>query len=123
MSKKTPVDFTPFLPSGDYEIGHQVLQRYAASLRESNPSFDLGSMEVTASTGIDALFAREPHMVTPRGSKVRVASIQQLAGFHRLSADTLIHKSDRDLWAIRKDAEGSLMIERMFDDDGKPLRG
>lgn len=123
MSKKPLVDFTPAGASGDHEIGHQVLQRYAASLRESSPNFDLGSMQVTGSTGIDALFSREPHMITPRGSKVRVASIQQLEGFHRLSADMLIHKSDRDLWAIRKDAEGSLLIERMFDDDGKPLRG
>lgn len=84
--------------------------------------FDLGQIQVTGATGIDALLAREPQMVTPK-SRVRVASIQQLNGFQRISADTLIHKSDRDLWTIRKDAEGALVIERMFDDNGTPLKG
>jgi len=88
----------------------------------AGPKFDISEMEVTGSTGIDALLSREPQMVTPT-SRVRVASLQQLAGFHRLSADTLIHKSDRDLWSIRKDADGSLTIERMFDDNGKPIKG
>lgn len=88
----------------------------------SDKKFDLSKMEVTGSTGIDALFAREPQMITPP-ARVRVASLQQLSGFHRLSADTLIHKSDRDLWSIRKDADGALMIERMFDDNGTPLKG
>lgn len=88
----------------------------------SDKKFDLSKMEVTGSTGIDALFAREPQMITPR-TRVRVASLQQLDGFQRLSADTLIHKSDRDLWSIRKDADGALMIERMFDDNGEPLKG
>lgn len=122
MSKKTPlVDFTPLAPSGDYEMGMNVLHRYAAEL-SANPSFDLGKFEVTGSSGIDALFARAPEMVTPR-TRVRVASLQQLDGFIRLSADTLINKSDRDLWSIRKDAEGGMTIERMFDDNGTPLKG
>ncbi len=121
MSKKTLVDFTPLAPSGDHEIGMNVLHRYAAEL-SAQPSFDLGQMEVSGSPGIDALFAREPQMVTAK-SRMRVASLQQLDGFVRLSADTLIHKSDRDLWSIRKDAEGGMMIERMFDDNGTPLKG
>lgn len=88
----------------------------------SEKKFDLSKLEVTGSSGIDALFAREPQMITPP-SRVRVASLQQLNGFQRLSADTLIHKSDRDLWSIRKDADGALTIERMFDDNGEPLKG
>jgi hypothetical protein len=84
--------------------------------------FDLGQIQVTGSTGIDSLLAREPRMITPH-RRVRVASLQQLAGFQRLSAETLIHKSDKDLWSIRKDADGALVIERMFDDNGAPLKG
>lgn len=85
--------------------------------------FDLGKIEVQGAAGMDAFFAREPQHVTPTGSRIRVASIQQLAGFVRLGAETLIHRSDKDLWAISKDADGSMVIERMFDDNGEPLKG
>ena len=84
--------------------------------------FDLGSMQMQGSAGLDALFSREPQLVQP-AKKVRLASINQLQPFVRLSADTLIHKSNRDLWAIKKEADGSMVIERMFDDSGAPLKG
>ena len=85
--------------------------------------FDLGSIQTAGSCGLDALFEREPQMVQPRAASVRVASVQQLKPFTRLSAETLIHKSQRDLWALRKEADGNLYIERLFDDNGKPLKG
>jgi hypothetical protein len=85
--------------------------------------FDLGQMEMSGAAGLDALFEREPHMVTPsKTAKVRVASCQQLKNFTRLSAETLIHKSDRDLWAIKSEG-GQFFIERLFDDHGTPLKG
>lgn len=86
--------------------------------------FDLGSMDMGGASGMDALFEREPGMVTPQkvASKIRVASCSQLKGFTRLSAETLIHKSDRDLWTLK--AEGDkFYIERLFDDNGTPLKG
>jgi len=85
--------------------------------------FDLGKMEMSGASGMDALFEREPSMVTPlKVAKIRVASVQQLKSFTRLSAETLIHKSDKDLWTIK--AEGSqFFIERLFDDHGEPLKG
>jgi hypothetical protein len=83
--------------------------------------FDLGSIEVSSATGIDALFKREPQLV--RASQVRVASVQDLKPFMRLSEDTLIHKSNRDLWALKKESDGSFVIERLFDDNGQPLKG
>lgn len=88
-------------------------------------SFDLGKLEVTGSTGMDALFEREPGMLRPhqRSGRTRVASVNQLQGFTRLSAETLIHKSDKDLWSIQKEADGQYYIERLFDDNGKPLKG
>ena len=62
--------------------------------------FDLGQMQVSGSSGIDALFEREPQLVTASVPKrIRVASLQQLAGLQRVSAETLVHKSNRDLWA------------------------
>lgn len=122
MSKRNDqIDLTP-PGTGDHAIGNESVQRYVASSRPLT-NFDLGKMEVQGSVGMDAFFAREPQMVTPAGSKVRVASLNQLAGFTRISTDMLIHKSDRDLWAIKREANGAMVIERMFNDNGKPLKG
>lgn len=84
--------------------------------------FDIGSMfQVQGSHGLDAYFARDPQIVTPTGRR-KVASLQDLSGFVRLGSDTLIHKAEKDLWAIKREADGSMIIERQFDDNGKPLR-
>lgn len=83
--------------------------------------FDLGQMEVSAAEGLDALFAREPEIVRPV-TRVRLASLQQLAPFERQSKETLVHKSDRALWALKQDGN-DYFIERLFDDVGQPLRG
>jgi len=85
--------------------------------------FDLKNIEVQGSFGLDAFLEREPSVVTPtKTARRKVASLQDLAGFTRLSNDTLVHKSDQDLWSIQKDADGSLYVERMFSDDGTPLK-
>jgi hypothetical protein len=86
--------------------------------------FDLSKLEMSGASGIDALFQREASMVTPTpGHKRRVASLRDLSAFTRVSAETLVHKSDRDLWAIKREANGGFSIERLFDDNGTPLKG
>ena len=88
----------------------------------------LGDIQSGAS-GLDAFFESEPNMIPPFGEKaatskphrVRVASLSQLDGFHRLSAETLVHKSTQDLWAI-KNQGGEFVIERLFN-DGAPVKG
>ncbi len=86
--------------------------------------FDFSQFETSGSSGIDALFSREANLVTPaKAHRQRVASIRDLAGFDRVSAETLVHKSDRDLWTISKDGSGKYFIERLFDDNGDPLKG
>ena len=72
----------------------------------------------------DALFERDLGLLRPlqKSARVRVASVGQLQPFTRLSAETLIHKSNRDLWTIQKEADG-FYIERLFDDHGEPLKG
>lgn len=86
-------------------------------------NFDLGLMEMSGAAGVDALFEREPAMITPpKTARRRVASCADLKGFTRLSAETLIHKSDRDLWTIKADGD-KFFIERLFDDSGNPLKG
>ncbi len=91
--------------------------------------FKLGDIQGGAS-GMDAFFENEPSMITPFGQKaaaaakphrIRVASLAQLEGFHRISAETLVHKSTQDLWSI-KNQGGEVVIERLFQ-DGAPVKG
>lgn len=51
--------------------------------------------------------------------KVRVASLSDLSEFLRISQETLVHKSKKDLWRISEDNQGQLIIERLFNPDTK----
>ena len=51
----------------------------------------------------------------------RVASLGELDGFLKVSSDTLVHKSTRDLWSYREEG-GEFVIERLFQDNGQPLK-
>jgi hypothetical protein len=83
--------------------------------------YDLADIQVSGATGIDALLKHEPRLVKASG-RMRVASCKDLTAFTRVSEDTLVHKSDRELWTLRKEADG-FVIERLFDDNGGPLKG
>jgi hypothetical protein len=91
-------------------------------------NYNLESIGSEAS-GLDAFFADQPQIVTPTGTgspvkaaaRVKVASLQQLGNFRRVSAETLIHKSTNDLWTLRKEGE-DFYIERLFQ-EGAPLKG
>lgn len=52
-----------------------------------------------------------------------VSDLGDLSGFFQASSreDELIHKSTQDLWAFRQDGD-QYVIERLFDDTGKPLK-
>ena len=55
--------------------------------------------------------------------KARVASLGDLSSFFRLSNDTLVHKAMKDLWAIKENGKGEVIIERLFDPStNEPLR-
>jgi len=84
--------------------------------------FELGEMEVSGAIGLDAMLQREAHIVSPY-VRTKVASMTDLQPFIRLSAETLIHRSERELWALKKEADGQYFIERLFDDTGEPLKG
>ena len=47
---------------------------------------------------------------------VKVASMD-LTDFMKVSEDTLIHKSNKDLWRMMKDKNGNIFIQRLFEDD------
>lgn len=98
--------------------------------------FDLGGLQIS-NGGLDSFLGENPEVVTPlvaserlgakapkkASGRTKVAALAQLDGFIRTAEDTLIHKSDRDLWSLRKDGGGDFYIERMFDEAGAPLKG
>lgn len=94
--------------------------------------FDMGSL-IMQSSGMDSFLDDGKEAVqdirelvassegdTPR--RVRVSSVSQLAGFTRIANDTLIRKSERDLWSLQQSDDGDWVIERLFDEDGNPLK-
>lgn len=107
----------------DFDLSNEEVLRLATR-NPGRANFDLGGMEVSGSPGLDSLFAREAHILNPPSTgRKKVASVAALKPFIRLSSDTLVHKSDRDLWALKKEADGSYFIERLFDDNGDPIKG
>lgn len=55
-------------------------------------------------------------------ARIRVASLGDITDFLKVAEDTLIHRSTKDLWSYRRDGS-EYVIERLFDDSGKPLKG
>lgn len=51
----------------------------------------------------------------------RVASIGDLSDFIKSAKDELVHKATKDLWSLRKEGN-EFVIERLFDETGKPLK-
>lgn len=52
------------------------------------------------------------------------ASLGDLTSFFSVNAsrdDELVHKATKDLWSFRRDG-GQYVIERLFDENGKPLK-
>ena len=94
-------------------------------------NYKLDNIEAGGTSGMDAFFEDNPQVVSPVGQaktaaqkppRIKVGSVAQLDGFKRISAETLINKSTNDLWAIQKDGD-DFFIERLFQDDGSPLKG
>jgi uncharacterized protein len=56
-------------------------------------------------------------------NSIKVASLDDLFSFDRVSKDHLIHKCNHDLWQIDTDKEGNVQITRLFDETGDPIKG
>lgn len=112
----------------DHDLKNESVYREAVKLMATRKqgNYDVGQMEMGAAPGLDSLFAREESLVRPlkvASGRTKIASMSDLKPFLRLSSDTLIHKSDRELWSLKKEADGSFFVERLFDDNGDPLKG
>lgn len=64
---------------------------------------------------------RSPTRVASTG-RIRVASLDQLAGMTRVSADVLVRHAQQDFWQIGQDEDG-FYIERLVDDGQGPVKG
>jgi len=67
-----------------------------------------------------------PHLKPEFGSRLastvcrRIKTSMDLEGFFKSGTD-LVHKATRDLWALRKEGD-DFVIERLFQDNGEPLK-
>lgn len=50
-----------------------------------------------------------------------LGDISALFAVSKTASDELVHRATQDLWAFRKESDGYI-IERLFDDTGKPLK-
>jgi hypothetical protein len=106
---------------GIYTTG-SILQNIMPKVA-SKDDFELGAIQGQGSPGLDALFDQQPQLLQARSGRRFVASCSDLKAFVRISSDTLVHKSNNELWALRKEADGKFYVERLFDDNGSPLKG
>lgn len=112
---------SPSNGQGGVFVTSPILQAIASGSPQS--AFEMESIQTQGSPGIDALFEQHPQLVGAATSRKVVANVGDLKPFMRLSAETLIHKSTQDLWGLRKESDGKFYIERLFDDNGSPLKG
>lgn len=84
--------------------------------------FDI-KFDRSSSSAIDDFFAKNQSSTLKTAStRVRVASLHVLAGFERVSSDTLVRISQNDFWRLGQDDEG-FFIERLVDDSKSPVNG
>ena len=58
---------------------------------------------------------------TANAYRMTVTAMGDLTDFMRSGGDDLIHKATKDLWRLSKSG-GDFVIERLFDETGKPLK-
>lgn len=99
---------------------------------ENLNDFDMDDVS-TESKGIDRFLTQGEHpedkdfsskvASAEDGGRVKISSPDDLDGFHRVAdSDTLVRMSDQDLWALEEDDDGDYVIERLFDEDGEPVK-
>lgn len=62
-----------------------------------------------------------PPARTAGSGKIRIASLQRLAGFQLVADDKLVHLSRQDFWQLGEDEDG-YFIERLVSDDDGPIK-
>jgi len=60
--------------------------------------------------------------INNKSASIKISSLADMYNFDRVANDVLVHKSNKDLWAIEADDQGEVRITRLFDNNGEPLR-
>jgi hypothetical protein len=107
----------------------------STQLRDLGPDGDIRRITLSSS-GMDAFLVEIPEapdvslhdlFIDRRASQVptetrKISGAHDLQGFSRIASDTLIRHSGRDLWKLREGEDGDFYIDRLFDDNGEPLK-
>jgi hypothetical protein len=57
-----------------------------------------------------------------KDENIKIASLADLYAFTRVDDNHLVHKATKDLWSLEAAEDGSIVINRLFDDSGNPIR-
>jgi hypothetical protein len=57
------------------------------------------------------------HFIVLSGSNLSAGFMGQAGG-----ETTLVHKATQDLWSMKVSEDGTFDVERLFDDNGNPLK-
>jgi len=131
-----PTQFEPRCP-GFKNKGKVAMNRYQEKISEMNEKFS--SMQEYERKVSDNLYkdlkenvkaASVASKAVEEGiddyfnvNRIKIACLDDLFSFNRVNANTLIHKSTKDLWGIEADDSGKVVITRLFSNDGEPVRG
>lgn len=53
---------------------------------------------------------------------IRAQSLGDLSAFFQRSGSDLIHKATRDLWSLQQTEDGNYRIDRLFQENGEPIK-
>lgn len=92
--------------------------------------FDMSEVEHDSSSSMDTFFQDVDYKIASfekasdgnLPDRMKVSSVHDLEGFTRIASDTLVRVSEKDLWALSEDDDGEVVIERLYDDSGNPLK-
>ena len=72
---------------------------------------NIDDLNTRTSSAIDGFLSGNTHNV------IKISSNMDLTDFMKVSDDTLIHKSNKDIWKILQDKNGNVFIKRLVEED------
>ncbi len=72
---------------------------------------DIIDLNSRTSSSIDSFLSSNTNNI------IKVSSNLDLTDFMKLSDDTLIHKSSKDIWQVMRDKSGNVFIKRLIEED------
>lgn len=58
-----------------------------------------------------------------KDESIKIDSLSDLYAFDSTGDNKLVHKSTKDLWSVEALDDGTVVINRLFDQTGKPIKG